>query len=100
MATYASFLSHRFHLGAAEPALAVLVAAMGVGRIADRGHWLSDQVVGVAFGYAVGREVARRQKRRLERETPGSSLPETASRTGPYIGSDENGTRFGWQHSF
>ena len=101
MATCASFLSHRFQMGAVEPALAILVTAMGVGRIADQGHWLSDQVVGVAFGYAVGREVARRQKRRLEREQQGPSFPESAIRgTGPYIGADENGTRIGWQHNF
>jgi hypothetical protein len=101
MATCASFLSHRFRLGAVEPALAVLVTAMGVGRIADQGHWLSDQVVGVAFGYAVGREVARRQKQRLERERVGPPFPEPASRdTGPYIGADENGTRIGWQYGF
>ena len=101
MATCASFLSHRFQMGAVEPALAVLVTAMGVGRIADQGHWLSDQVVGVAFGYAIGREVARRQKRRLEREQQGPPFPESATRgTGPYIGADENGTRLGWQHSF
>lgn len=101
MATCASFLSHRFQMGAVEPALAVLVTAMGVGRIADQGHWLSDQVVGVAFGYAVGREVARRQKRRLERERLGPPFPESASQgTGPYLGADENGTRIGWQHSF
>ena len=101
MATCASFLSHRFRMGPVEPALAILVTAMGVGRIADQGHWLSDQVVGVAFGYAVGREVARRQKRRLDREQQGPPFPESASRgTGPYIGADENGTRIGWQHSF
>jgi membrane-associated phospholipid phosphatase len=101
MATCASFLSHRFEMGVVEPALAVLVTAMGVGRIADQGHWLSDQVVGVAFGYAVGREVARRQKRRLERERAGPAFTETASQgTGPYIGADENGTRIGWQYDF
>ena len=101
MATCASFLSHRFHMGPVEPALAVLVTAMGVGRIADQGHWLSDQLVGVAFGYAVGREVARRQTRRLERERAGAPFPESASgETGPYIGSDANGTRIGWQYSF
>ena len=101
MATCASFLSHRFKLGPVEPALAVLVTAMGVGRIADRGHWLSDQVVGVAFGYAVGREVARRQKRRLERERAGAPFSESASRgTGPYLGSDQHGTRIGLQYSF
>lgn len=100
MATCATFLSHRFEMGVVEPMLAVLVAGMGVGRLADQGHWLSDQVVGVAFGYAVGREVARRQKRRLERERMGGTVVETASRPGPYIGADENGTRIGWQHSF
>ena len=101
MATCASFLSHRFRMGAVEPALAVLVTAMGVGRIADQGHWLSDQVVGVAFGYAVGREVARRQKRRIEREKDGPPFAESASvGTGPYFGADENGTRIGWQRSF
>ena len=100
MATCATFLSHRFEMGVVEPMLAVLVAGMGVGRLADQGHWLSDQVVGVAFGYAVGREVARRQKRRLEREKMGATVVETASRPGPYIGADENGTRIGWQHTF
>ena len=101
MATCASFLSHRFRMGAVEPALAILVTAMGVGRIADQGHWLSDQVVGVAFGYAIGREVARRQKARLHRKSEVAPFVESATHgTGPYIGADANGTRVGWQHSF
>ena len=103
MTTCAAFLSHRFELGLAEPALGVLVAAMGIGRMADRGHWLSDQVVGVAFGYAVGKEVARRQKRRLARPKPGVPSTESAESDvggAPFIGADENGTRFGWQQPF
>ena len=100
MATCASFLSHRFEMGVVEPALVVLVSAMGVGRIADQGHWLSDQVVGVAFGYAIGREVARRQKRRIEREKGTAVGVEGDSRGGPYLGADLNGTRVGWQQSF
>ena len=103
MTTCATFLSHRFEMGLVEPALGVLVAAMGIGRMADRGHWLSDQVVGVAFGYAIGKEVARRQKRRLAREKPGAASTESAvSDEGgaPFIGSDANGTRFGWQQPF
>jgi membrane-associated phospholipid phosphatase len=100
MATCASFLSHRFEMGLVEPALVVLVTAMGVGRMADQGHWASDQVVGVAFGYAVGKEVARRQKRRLEREKAGAPAAESASRGSPYLGADANGTRVGWQQSF
>jgi membrane-associated phospholipid phosphatase len=100
MATCATFLSHRFELGVVEPALAVLVTAMGVGRMADRGHWLSDQVVGVVFGYAIGKEIAQRQKRRLAREKTGEIKTETASRGAPYVGASRNGTELGWQVSF
>jgi membrane-associated phospholipid phosphatase len=103
MTTCATFLSHRFEMGLVEPALGVLVAAMGIGRMADRGHWLSDQVVGVAFGYAIGKEVARRQKRRLAREKPGAASTESArrdERSAPFLGSDGNGTRLGWTYTF
>ena len=100
MATCASFLNHRFEMGVVEPALGVLVAAMGVGRMADQGHWMTDQVVGVVFGYAVGREVARRQKRRLEREKSAAGGVDNVRRRSPYLGVDMNGTRIGWQHSF
>ena len=82
MATCATFLSYRFELGVVEPALVVLVTAMGIGRMADRGHWLSDQVVGVAFGYAIGKEVARRQKRRLRRETRPRDIQTPRATTG------------------
>ena len=102
MATCASFLSHRFKMGPVEPALAVLVAAMGVGRIADRGHWLSDQVVGAAFGFAIGREVAHRQLKRRTRaraaDATGASAPGPGS--GPLLGYDANGTKVGWQVTF
>ena len=103
MTTCATFLSHRFELGLVEPALGVLVAAMGVGRMADRGHWLSDQVVGVAFGYAIGKEVARRQKQRLGRDKAGAPSAESAESDdggAPFIGADANGTRLGWQQPF
>jgi len=71
-----------------------------VGRMADQGHWLSDQVVGVVFGYAVGKEVARRQKQRLEREKKGAVEKKTASRSSPYLGASRNGTELGWQVQF
>jgi len=100
MATCATFLSHRFELGIVEPVLVVLVTAMGVGRMADQGHWLSDQVVGVVFGYAVGKEVARRQKQRLQREKKGAAEKKTASRGTPYLGASRNGTELGWQVTF
>jgi membrane-associated phospholipid phosphatase len=99
MATCASFLNHRFEMGLVEPALVALVAAMGVGRLADQGHWMSDQVVGVVFGYAVGREVARRQKRRLEREKSATVGVDNAGGR-PHLGADAFGVRVGWHHRF
>jgi membrane-associated phospholipid phosphatase len=72
---------------------------MGVGRIADRGHWLSDQLIGVAMGYAIGKEVARRQLRRLDDErsaaATGRSAPELSLDQPP-----ERRTLIGWRISF
>ena len=61
----ASFLAHRFRLHAAEPVLYTFVSAIGLGRVADGRHWLSDTVVGALFGYATGRTISARM---LERE--------------------------------
>jgi membrane-associated phospholipid phosphatase len=102
MTTCASFLSHRFEMGLVEPVLAGLVGVMGIGRIADRGHWVSDQIVGAAFGFAIGREVARRQLKR--NATRDAAEAEEAAAPGvtsaPFIGTDANGTRVGWQVTF
>jgi membrane-associated phospholipid phosphatase len=76
MTACASFFAHRYDAKYLDPVLIVLVTAMGVGRIADRGHWLSDQLIGVAMGYAIGREVARRQLKRLDED---HSPPTTVS---------------------
>ena len=98
MATCASFFAHRYDAKYIDPALIALVAAMGVGRIADRGHWLSDQTVGVAFGFAIGKEVARRQLRRLARERGQSSSTEPTR--APIIETSRDGIRLGWQTTF
>lgn len=104
MTTCASFLSHRFELGPVEPVLAAMVGVMGVGRLADRGHWLSDQVVGSAFGFAIGREVARRQLKRLAKAEAArageGAVPDPGASGAPYMGYDANGTRLGWQVTF
>jgi len=63
----ASFWSNRYHLGYGEPALYALAAIVGLGRIADAGHWTSDSVLGGIIGYATGREIARRSRVRAER---------------------------------
>jgi membrane-associated phospholipid phosphatase len=101
MTVCASFLSHRFDMGLVEPVLGGLVAAMGIGRIADRGHWLSDQVVGAAFGYAIGREVARRQLKRLADDRASQGLPPTTQLSleqgsGPLFNMGLDATRIGW----
>ncbi len=98
IATCASFFMHRYEAKYFDPALVALVAAVGVGRIADRGHWASDQVVGVAYGYAIGREIARRQLRRLARERTDGSVSIPTGGTLFDVGRD--GVRLGWQSTF
>jgi hypothetical protein len=60
----ASFFTNRFDWGLVEPVLYVFTGAVYVARLVDRAHWNSDQVVGTAFGWAIGREIAHRQLRR------------------------------------
>ena len=62
----ASFWNHRFRMGYAEPVIYAFAGAVALGRIADQGHWFSDHIAGGIFGYAVGREVARRSLRRAK----------------------------------
>jgi membrane-associated phospholipid phosphatase len=66
----ATVWNKRFRLGPLEPALYGLAAAIGIGRMPDGAHWLSDTVIGGILGYAIGNEVARRQ---LSRIAPGGS---------------------------
>jgi membrane-associated phospholipid phosphatase len=104
----ASFLAERFHLGVAEPALYALVAAVGVGRIADRAHWTSDQLLGAAFGYAIGREIALRQNKRREASRREARDPNAAAAPAPRGAGDgvfvTQGPRglvhLGWQKTF
>jgi len=62
----AAFWANAFELGPAEPALYLLAAVVGLARVADEAHWLSDTVAGAAFGYAVGAAVADRPRERAE----------------------------------
>lgn len=105
VATCASFFMHRYDAKWVDPALIALVGAMGLGRIADRGHWLSDQVLGIAVGYAMGREVARRQLARLDKERKtndvGSATGDPDETHGrPIIGPSEYGMLVGWNFAF
>lgn len=72
----ASFLGNRFDMGIAEPMVYGVAAGVAVGRALDHGHWTSDHVLGGIFGYAVGKEVARRSlKRKLESAPSVSASP-------------------------
>lgn len=72
----ASFLGHRFSLGAAEPLPYMYSAAIGLGRMADGRHWFSDTMAGALMGFAIGRTVANRQLARASKVTTGSATRE------------------------
>jgi hypothetical protein len=59
-----TYWNERFDLGVAEPLLYVLATGVGLGRVADRRHWLSDTITGMLIGHAFGRVVARRARAR------------------------------------
>jgi hypothetical protein len=55
-------------------------------------------VVGIAMGYAIGKEVARRQLRRLDDER--GKTPTEPSRGSAFAGPSANGMMLGWQVTF
>lgn len=61
----ASFLNHRFSLGWGAIVPYSYSAAIGLGRMADGRHWLSDTMTGAVVGFAIGRTIAIRQRHRL-----------------------------------
>ena len=91
----AEFLTRRFSMGPVEPVLWAVAAGVGLGRTLDRRHWTSDEVIGAALGYAVGREIALRSSRRAGRAE--------AARTddsGLFVAPDAGGLKLGWSRSF
>jgi membrane-associated phospholipid phosphatase len=63
----ASFLGHRFALGAAEPLPYIYSSMIGLGRMSDGRHWFSDTMAGALMGWAIGRTIANRQLARESR---------------------------------
>jgi hypothetical protein len=101
----ASFFTNRFEWGFVEPILYAFTGAVWVARLVDRAHWNSDQVVGTAFGWAIGKEIAHRQLRReAARNNPatanGSSSALVAPRDGFYVTRTAEGARVGWHMTF
>src|SRR5690348_6765731 len=98
IAACSSFLSHRFdNWWVTVPAYAV-AAGVGIGREVDRRHWTSDTMLGALFGYAVGKEVARRQLDRKERDGGSHSGGDDGGSL--FVVPGANGVAFGWRATF
>ncbi len=89
----ASFWNERFELGVAEPLLYALAGGVGIGRMADEAHWLSDTVIGGVLGYAVAAEIARRS---LKRTRTGGELAIQSA----YVSPGRDGFELGMRWTF
>jgi hypothetical protein len=96
-----TYWNERFDLGPAEPMLYLVAIGVGLGRIADERHWLSDTFTGMLVGHAFGRVIARRARARAS----GGS----AQALGPFGGdlllstghsSGEQTVVIGWRREF
>ena len=101
----ATFFSERFELGYVEPVLYAFATGIGVARTVDRRHWTSDNLLGAAFGYAVGRAIAHRQKERLRERDGGGGSADARPVTEPRLGrmlldAGTSATRVGWEIRF
>jgi hypothetical protein len=91
----ATYLNTRFDMGLVEPVLYAVTAGIGTGRLVDRRHWTSDTVLGLVFGYAIGREVA---KRSLSRAEKGGAV--SGGLSGAYLAPARGGISLGWSRTF
>lgn len=97
----ASFVGNRYKLGVAEAIPYLFATGMTIARSVDRRHWASDDLIGAAFGYAIGRVVARRQLERRDariRRDRGEASASPAG--GPMIGNYATGSYIGWEFRF
>lgn len=65
--TCIAYWNHRFDLSYAEPILYAAAVGVAVGRTIDEAHWASDNLLGAIAGYAVGKAVADRTKKRARK---------------------------------
>jgi membrane-associated phospholipid phosphatase len=73
-----SYWSHRFDLGVAQPVPYAIAALIGFARVVDGAHWTSDTLLGMSWGFAVGKAVAAESRdREVDREA--------ALRIRPYV---------------
>jgi hypothetical protein len=87
-------------MGYVEPALYALSAGIGVGRLVDRRHWTSDTMLGMIFGYAIGREVAHRSSLRAEKASGAVGAAAATALRGAYFNPSRKGMTLGWRTTF
>jgi hypothetical protein len=96
-----TYWNERFDLGPAEPVLYLVAIGVGLGRVADQRHWLSDTFTGMLVGHAFGRVIGRRARARA------NGAPAQAA--GPFGGdlllttgrsSGEQTVVVGWRRAF
>ena len=92
----AEFLTRRFSMGLVEPAMWALAGGVAVSRTLDRRHWTSDQVIGAALGFAVGKQIALRSSRRVARTDTRSADGDWA----PFFTRRAAGVEVGLAHRF
>jgi hypothetical protein len=71
-----TYWNERFDLGPAEPVLYLLAIGVGLGRVADQRHWVSDTITGMLVGHAFGRVIARRARARAAAPNGQSLAPD------------------------
>ena len=96
----ATFLNSRFEMGIVEPVLYTVTAGIAAGRLVDRRHWTSDTFLGMAFGYAIGRQVAVRSLKRAEAGGGGAGAAAAAAFSKAYVQPSRNGLTLGWRTTF
>jgi hypothetical protein len=92
-----SFLANRFDMGVFEVIPYAAIGSVTLARMLDRRHWLSDQVIGVATGWAIGKAVADRQ---LKRRRGAESGRTESAESNLLIDSGPNGMKVGFKSSF
>ena len=96
-----TYWNERFDLGPAEPVLYLLAIGVGLGRVADQRHWLSDTFTGMLVGHAFGRVIGRRARARANGAAGhalgalGGDLSLSAGRS-----SGEQTVVIGWRRAF
>jgi hypothetical protein len=99
-----TFLSDRFELGIVEPLLYATALGIGIARVEDGRHWTSDSVLGIVYGYAIGKTVASRQlARRHKQENTEKSVnfePRHGLEGSPFLSSGSRGVVVGWKGTF